>query len=159
MLCISYRSHSGNQTIPTETDRQYCFHPGSLLHLDVKNLEKFLPGGFLYCKSKHCNILFTMELASRLKGTSVTAYSLHPGIISTGLPKQALSWAGGLYPFYMNEVEGAQTTIHCSVADGIETLSGEHFHNCQRHRRYLNCRDGTLAKNLWIETEKIVKLK
>lgn len=33
-----------------------------------------------YCNSKLCNVLFTHELAKRLKGTNVTCYSVHPGI-------------------------------------------------------------------------------
>ncbi|XP_051541519.1 retinol dehydrogenase 11 isoform X3 [Myxocyprinus asiaticus] len=33
----------------------------------------------LYADSKLCNILFTYELAKRLKDTNVTCYSLHPG--------------------------------------------------------------------------------
>lgn len=33
----------------------------------------------LYSHSKLCNMLFTYEMAKRLKGTNVTCYSLHPG--------------------------------------------------------------------------------
>ncbi len=33
----------------------------------------------MYSHSKLCNVLFTHELAKRLKGTNVTCYSLHPG--------------------------------------------------------------------------------
>ena len=33
----------------------------------------------IYSDSKLCNVLFTHELAKRLKGTKVTCYSLHPG--------------------------------------------------------------------------------
>ena len=32
-----------------------------------------------YCHSKLCNVLFTHELATRLQGSNVTCYSLHPG--------------------------------------------------------------------------------
>lgn len=32
-----------------------------------------------YCNSKLCNVLFTHELANRLKGSNVTCYSVHPG--------------------------------------------------------------------------------
>ena len=32
-----------------------------------------------YCSSKLCNVLFTHELARRLRGTGVTCYSVHPG--------------------------------------------------------------------------------
>lgn len=37
----------------------------------------------LYGKTKAYNILFTIELAARLRDTSVTTYSLHPGVIKT----------------------------------------------------------------------------
>ena len=33
-----------------------------------------------YCNSKLCNVLFTHELARRLKGSNVTCYSVHPGL-------------------------------------------------------------------------------
>lgn len=33
----------------------------------------------IYSDSKLCNVLFTHELAKRLRGTKVTCYSLHPG--------------------------------------------------------------------------------
>ena len=33
-----------------------------------------------YCSSKLCNVLFTRELATRLEGSAVSCYSLHPGL-------------------------------------------------------------------------------
>lgn len=39
----------------------------------------------VYGRSKLCNILFTIELANRLKNTSVTSYSLHPGVVATDI--------------------------------------------------------------------------
>ena len=38
-----------------------------------------------YGQSKLANILFTRELANRLRGTGVNVYSLHPGVIATEL--------------------------------------------------------------------------
>lgn len=43
-------------------------------------LDPSLTGVFrTYSDSKLCNVLFTHELAKRLRGTQVTCYSLHPG--------------------------------------------------------------------------------
>lgn len=44
-----------------------------------------------YCNSKLCNVLFTLELAKRLKGTNVTCYSVHPGNTRLMLPDRFTS--------------------------------------------------------------------
>ena len=40
-----------------------------------------------YYQSKLANVLFSRSLAQRLKGTNVTAYSLHPGAVATELER------------------------------------------------------------------------
>ena len=40
-------------------------------------------GARAYSQSKLANVLFSYELARRLRGTSVTANALHPGVVST----------------------------------------------------------------------------
>ncbi|KAG7167291.1 Retinol dehydrogenase 14-like [Homarus americanus] len=68
-----------------------------------------------YGKSKVCNILFTLELASKLSGTGVTANSLHPGVIHTDLinphPLILLTGRGG-----------TQTTIHLAVSEEVKRV-------------------------------------
>lgn len=57
-----------------------------LARVDVKDLNPL--NGFptrLYYVSKGANIMFTRQLAKRLEGTNVTANSLHPGLIDTGI--------------------------------------------------------------------------
>jgi NAD(P)-dependent dehydrogenase (short-subunit alcohol dehydrogenase family) len=53
--------------------------------LDFSDLqsERGYRGFGVYSRSKLANILFTRELARRLKGTEVTANSLHPGFVAT----------------------------------------------------------------------------
>lgn len=54
-------------------------------NLDVFPHESLFLEPAVYARTKACNILFTRELAERLKGTSVTTYSLHPGAVLTDL--------------------------------------------------------------------------
>ena len=41
-----------------------------------------------YGQSKLANVLFTKELARRLKGTGIAATSLHPGVVETELVRE-----------------------------------------------------------------------
>jgi NAD(P)-dependent dehydrogenase (short-subunit alcohol dehydrogenase family) len=59
---------------------------------DFRSNKEYLKA---YGRSKLCNILFTRELARRLKGTGVTANCLHPGFVATRFGDQA----GGLISF------------------------------------------------------------
>jgi NAD(P)-dependent dehydrogenase (short-subunit alcohol dehydrogenase family) len=53
-------------------------HEGAVLDLDDLQSEKRYSATKAYSCSKLCNILFTRELARRLKNTGVTANCLHP---------------------------------------------------------------------------------
>ena len=57
------------------------FHTLDLLNLEGTNMGPIQS----YMNSKAAQILHTVELAKRLQGSGVTAYSLHPGVISTEL--------------------------------------------------------------------------
>lgn len=50
--------------------------------LDVKMLNNYV-GWRQYGVTKLCNILYTMQLADRLRGTLTTTYSVHPGVVRT----------------------------------------------------------------------------
>ncbi|KAL1498220.1 hypothetical protein ABEB36_009054 [Hypothenemus hampei] len=118
----------------------------------------------LYARSKLCNILFTIELAAKLRGTSVTTYSLHPGVVSTNISRRLNPWIKCIDNvlrkiFFKNSIEGAQTTIYCSVAKGIESSSGEFFCDCRLKQRFKRTRDPYLPGKLWKISEDIVQLK
>ena len=55
------------------------------MNWDDINWEKSYDPVKAYSQSKIANILFTVELAKMLQGTSVTSYSLHPGSVRTEL--------------------------------------------------------------------------
>lgn len=116
-----------------------------------------------YIKTKLCNILFTIELAERLKGTSVTTYSLHPGVVKTEITRNysmCIQHLGEiLFRIFMKTArEGAQTTIYCSVTENIESLSGRHFHDCHVVKTYRAARNPELPKQLWEMTENLLHL-
>ncbi|XP_029302883.1 dehydrogenase/reductase SDR family member 13-like isoform X2 [Cottoperca gobio] len=116
-----------------------------------------------YCNSKLCNVLFTRELANRLEGTSVTCYSLHPGVITTELCRSLSLWQQLLLMpfaklFSLDPEGGSQTTLHCALQDGIEPLSGRYFSNCALQQVGAKGRDDALAKKLWEVSERLTSV-
>ena len=64
-------------------------HMFSKIDLDDLNITKVKYNPLTaYGNSKEANMLHVLELARRLKGTGVTAYSLHPGAVNTELQRE-----------------------------------------------------------------------
>jgi len=121
----------------------------------------------VYAQSKLANVVFTKELAKRLQGTHVTAFSLHPGVVVTeihrplNIPPALLNLFLPLAEFIMKtSSEGAQTSVYCAIQPGIEHLSGEYFSDCDVAP--IRCEqeiDSALMEGLWSRSEELVGLK
>lgn len=48
---------------------------------EINQLDEYAGRMKQYSITKLCNVLYTIELASRLKGTNLTTYSVHPGYV------------------------------------------------------------------------------
>lgn len=117
-----------------------------------------------YCSSKLCNILFTQELSLRLKGTSVSCFCLHPGIIRTKLARNISLWQKTLVEpvsrlLFLSPEEGAQTMLHCALQEGLEELSGSYFCCCEQQAPSPHATDAQAARRLWEESERFCELK
>ncbi|XP_050478961.1 retinol dehydrogenase 13-like isoform X4 [Bombus huntii] len=62
-------------------------HKRGKIKFDDLNNEKTYEPGEAYAQSKLANILFTKELANKLKGTGVTVNAVHPGIVRTEITR------------------------------------------------------------------------
>ncbi|XP_008058256.1 retinol dehydrogenase 11 isoform X3 [Carlito syrichta] len=122
------------------------------IHFHNLQGEKFYNSGLAYCHSKLANILFTQELARRLKGSGVTAYSVHPGTVKSELTRHSsfmrcLWW---LFSFFIKTPQqGAQTSLYCALTEGLEGLSGNHFSDCHIAWVSAQARNETIARRLW----------
>lgn len=143
-------------------------HRRGTVDLNNLNAEKETSETFSYAKvyanTKLYNILITVELAERLKGTGVTANSLHPGVVSTDiLLKLKSKWTRALMPyiskFFKTQWEGAQTSIYLAVSPEVEGVSGKYFADCHEANVTRLAVDRDIARKLWEVSEKMVGLK
>ncbi|KAM9615786.1 dehydrogenase/reductase SDR family member 13 isoform 1-T1 [Morphnus guianensis] len=126
------------------------------------------PSGLLstfqdYCDSKLANVLHARELATRLQGTQVTCYAVHPGFVNTELFRHAPLWLKPLFLplawlFFLDAAEGAQTSLHCATQEGLERFSGRYFADCRLQEPWPPARDDRLARALWEASERLVGL-
>jgi len=70
---------------------------------------------------------------------NITAYSLHPGLVKTEIGRshnealgQTFAWLVDclFFLFSRNAVEGAQTSLYCSLDQGAKTNAGQYFDDC-----------------------------
>ncbi|CAG2173112.1 unnamed protein product, partial [Oppiella nova] len=120
--------------------------------------------------SKLANVLFSRELAKRLRHTYINTYSLHPGVIDTDLGRHVgetddkLKGKGFkgfmrrnllLTPFM-----GSQTTLYCALEEDLDDETGYYYDNCQRIDYMIpEANDDKTAKALWKLSEDFVKLE
>ena len=87
-----------------------------------------------YGNTKLWNIMFTQELAQRLRThgiTNVTTNSLHPGAVATGYGQQTGGIVGAALslarPFMISPEKGAKTSIFLATDAKAGTISGGFF--------------------------------
>jgi NAD(P)-dependent dehydrogenase (short-subunit alcohol dehydrogenase family) len=134
-------------------------------HIDFDDLdgERSYSGARAYNQSKLANVLFTYELARRLRGTSVTANALHPGLVSTAFGVEDPGRAQRLLvpflrPFMKTPARGAATSIHVASAPDLEQVTGRYFANSKPKTSAKPSYDETTATRLWQVSADLVGL-
>jgi NAD(P)-dependent dehydrogenase (short-subunit alcohol dehydrogenase family) len=127
---------------------------------DLEGRRRYAPFG-AYGQSKLANILFTRELARRLRGSGITVNCLHPGFVAT-----RFAHANAVYnvamtlvrPFQRSIASGSRTSIYLCTSPEVATVSGEYFADCKIARTTRHGRDDAAARKLWDLSERMVGL-
>nr|XP_018903303.1 PREDICTED: retinol dehydrogenase 12-like [Bemisia tabaci] len=143
-------------------------HERGHMNWDDLNSEKSYHARTAYSQSKLANVLFSRELASRLEGTGVNVYSLHPGIILTELGRHVdeIYFKGFrrilrpmLSPFTKSIEAGAATTLYCALDESIANESGCYYSDCAKKEAAPQARNDEDAKKLWEVSLKLLGLE
>lgn len=121
-------------------------------YLDWNNLngeKSFSPYG-AYSLSKLANVLFSNELAKRLKETKAKSYSLHPGVITTKLLRAGFNMSGA------SVKKGAETSVYLASSKEAAKLSGEYFIDCKIAKPHPITHDKETLKKFWKISEEMV---
>lgn len=115
-----------------------------------------------YENSKLANVLFSRELAKRLKNTRVTTYSLHPGVIKTQIMRNSpfLNAFAKVVLFFFGKSlkSGTQTILACALDPDLMDVTGKYFSDCKITEESKNGQDDEMADWLWRTSEKLTGL-
>jgi NAD(P)-dependent dehydrogenase (short-subunit alcohol dehydrogenase family) len=113
-----------------------------------------------YGVSKLANVLFSSELARRVRGTSISTYSLHPGVVDTDVWRSVPSWLRPLLRLrgLITPEEGARTTLYCAW-QAPQTESGLYYADSRIATPSDMAQDMVLAHTLWERSAEWVRTK
>lgn len=127
-------------------------HRGVSLNFDDINAEKGYNALQAYAQSKLANILFTHELARRLRGTGVTVNSLHPGVVATKM-WQGSNWLSRIGRFfswlYKRPDEGAESVVYLATSPEVKDVTGQYFNETEIVNPSPEAYDEKAAARLW----------
>jgi NAD(P)-dependent dehydrogenase (short-subunit alcohol dehydrogenase family) len=110
-----------------------------------------------YFDTKLANMLFTIELARRLEGTRVVATCVHPGVVATELMREWPRWIRRTWEWALRTPEsGAGPVVGLAVSKSHD--SGAYYVRWQRGKYPRRARNAQLARDLWVESERLVGL-
>lgn len=117
-----------------------------------------------YAQSKLANMLFTRQLAQRLRGhnKSTTVTAIHPGFVRCAAMRRSMGLGYWLVWFFLKtERSGAQTTLCAALDPLFKTETGRYLSDCmivEDGRQSEDSRNDELAEWLWTESERLTGL-
>lgn len=139
-------------------------HKVGKIHFDDINLTKRFNVIRAYSQSKLANVLFTRELARRVKERGIIVNCCHPGAVATnmGVDRETgfgKTITGILKPFFLTPAEGARTAVFLAMDESVKDISGEYFYKCKIAKSSKRSKDPELAKRLFELSEQLASAR
>jgi NAD(P)-dependent dehydrogenase (short-subunit alcohol dehydrogenase family) len=142
-------------------------HRGAFGGLDFDDLHarRKYRGMPVYCRSKLANLLFTLELAERLKGSGVTVNAVHPGVVASEFGNS--DDTSGVFGFLvkisqwamLTPAKGARTSVHVASAPELADVTGKYFVRSKLASPSRAALDRSAALRLWEVSEQATAAK
>jgi len=128
-------------------------HVRGRIHLDDLSLARAWTGYAAYAQSKLANVMHAMSLAEHHASSTLVAYSLHPGVISTKLLRQGFGPVAGV-----STETGAKTAVRLASQDAASEPSGAYFSDGVATRPATAAHDPQVRAALWETSRGLAEL-
>ncbi|MBH1941811.1 SDR family oxidoreductase [Mobilitalea sibirica] len=135
-------------------------HKVGKINFNNYNLSKGYNVLKAYSQSKLANVLFTRELATRIKSRGITVNCCHPGAVATSMGVDRKTGFGKtitglLKPIFLTPEEGAKTAIYLATSPEVSKITGKYFYRCKVAKTSKAAKSRLDAKRLFDLSENI----
>jgi NAD(P)-dependent dehydrogenase (short-subunit alcohol dehydrogenase family) len=147
---------SGNGRIINMVSELY--KSGSI-DFDNLMLEKGYKAGDAYANAKLATVLYTAELANRVKNTGLAVNAMHPGVLATDVFRDYPALLAKMINLFLEKPhKGGERIAYLAVSDEVQAVSGKYFYKTEaRPIEIPNLASDTTAR-LWRRAEELTGL-
>jgi retinol dehydrogenase 12 len=129
-------------------------HRSHKLDMNDLQIQRGFSGFKAYGRSKLANLLFTYELARRLKDTQVTVNAMNPGFTATDIWSYPARWLKPVIAPIMRLIarspeQGADTVLYLAASCDVSAVTGKYFINRKPVPSDQASYDEPTARELW----------
>ena len=152
-LLLEKLRRSAPARVVTVASRAHYFAHDGVNDSKLRKVSRSWFGIKDYAVSKLANIWFSRVLGTKLVSDNVSSYSLHPGVVKTGIWRYTPVWFRpilGLRSMLTPE-EGAMTTLYC-ILEAPQRETGLYYANCRPTLPSTVALNDGEAEKLWAQS-------
>jgi len=152
-LLLEKLRHCAPSRVVTVASRAHHFARDGIEWSKVHQTSQSWFGVKDYAVSKLANIWFSRSLGKRLASDNVSCYSLHPGVVRTGIWRYAPAWFKPVLGVrsMLTPEQGAMTTLHC-ILHAPQRETGLYYANCRPAIPSPVALNDEEAEKLWVQS-------
>ncbi|MDP2312036.1 MAG: SDR family oxidoreductase [Pseudomonadota bacterium] len=125
-------------------------YSGKMAWDDLHYEKRAYSGPGAYNQSKLANVLFTLALARRLEGTSVTVNAVHPGVVATELARGYPAFLVKIFHlFLLTPAQGAACSLYVATSSELAGVTGHYFEHGKSRAPATAALDEAAQERLW----------
>src|SRR5215216_2422258 len=126
------------------------------INFDDLQSERNFNSSNTFGMTKMANLLFTFELARRMENTGVTVNAVHPGLVRSGIMKEAFAPIRFLATLFSSSpVSAAQEIVRLATSPEFENTNGKILHKGKEMEPPTDALDQGVQQRLWEISEKL----
>jgi NAD(P)-dependent dehydrogenase (short-subunit alcohol dehydrogenase family) len=129
------------------------------IDFDNLMLEKGYKAGDAYANSKLATVLYTVELAKRVKNKGIRVNAMHPGVLATDSFRDYPTLLTKILNLFLERPQkGGERIAYLAVSDEVKDISGKYFYKTEKREFEISDSASNTTEKLWQLAEELTGL-